>query len=64
MTRDESIELEIRRSLSQLRHLYWNIMQRRLGDPESLANFLLAPEIRNLEALADSLQRGTFKTDA
>lgn len=38
-------------ALGQLRHLYTNLIEGRVGDPVSLANFLLAAEIRRLEEM-------------
>lgn len=58
MTEKEKIELEIRRSLNQLRHLYNSMMN---GDLESQCNIehfaivVLSPALKRLEALADSL---------
>ena len=59
MPEKEKIELEIRRALSQLRHLYWNMVngsvRPKQEDIARIAEGILSPEIKRLEKLADSL---------
>lgn len=68
MTRDEKIELEIRLSLAQLRHMYWHTSKRCESLDVNEARWarhegILRAEIVRLERLADSLARDQVVAD-
>lgn len=59
MTERENLELELRRVLGQLRHMYWNMVNGHVRaareDIKQIADGILGPQIKKLEKLADSL---------